>query len=69
MKIFATSNCNTVYADTSTENSRGHRAKLISFYCPYCDVVHVDYNYHDNNFYNLDGSMFCYRVEGLLEED
>lgn len=26
---------------------RGNRSKLVSFYCPYCDIIHVDYPIKD----------------------
>jgi len=43
-------------------------AQLISFYCPYCKTIHVDYDFINNEFVILDDKMYCYRVLELLDE-
>lgn len=49
------------------ENLRGNRSKLISFYCPHCNVVHVDYNYVDNLIFRVEGEIYCEKVMELME--
>lgn len=44
----------------SDNTIRGYRSKLISFYCPYCDAVHVDYPIKDT--FMVEDSILCKNI-------
>lgn len=50
-------------------NTRGKRAELISFYCPYCNIVHVDYNFVKKGIYYIGDEIYCYKIEDWLNEE
>lgn len=65
-KFVGFNNGSTIEAIDVEKNMRSKRSELISFYCPYCDEIHVDYNYTKNKIYVIDDRIFCKEVEILL---
>ena len=53
-------NGSTVKSLDNSENTKGYRSKVWSFYCPYCDAVHVDHAIGETIV--IDNELYCGKI-------